>query len=62
MLLLELVNLHKANERTMNFTYANSKPAMLVAIPTAKNYSTFEKKQKKNKVVGFNNVIYWIQK
>ena len=48
-LLSELVLLHKNQRRKMVFRYSNSKAAMLIAVPGAKTYSTYEKNEMREK-------------
>ena len=48
-LLSELVLLHKNQRRKTDFRYSNSKAAMLIAVPGAKTYSTYEKNKRREK-------------
>ena len=48
-LLSELVSLFKKSNKKLEFTHRNSKPGILVSIPNAKNYSTYEKNERREK-------------
>ena len=78
-LLSELVHLHSSHNRNMSFKHTgNSKPAMLVSIPRAKNYVTYEKNERREKwlarIIKFisdtnkddnssdDNVVSWVLK
>ena len=49
-LLSELVNLHRQNDRPMEFTYVgNNKPGLVVPIPKSKDYVSFNKNERRYK-------------
>ena len=48
-LLDELVSLHKTHKKEMNFTSRNGQPGLVIAIPKAKNYETYEKNERINR-------------
>ena len=55
----ELVHLHHKHKKDLCFKHAgNSKPAMLISIPKAKNYLTFEKNERREKWLG--NILNFI--
>ena len=48
-LLRKLTTLYKNSKEELSFTYLNSKPEFLVPIPNAKNFTTFEKNERREK-------------
>ena len=48
-LMSELVTLHKKSNKKLEFTYRNGKPGLLVPIPNAKNFITYEKNKRREK-------------
>ena len=48
-LLREITMLYKNSKQRLEFLYLNSKPGILLPIPTAKNFSTFDKNKKRER-------------